>query len=74
MAIVKVLEEPHDCQMVSQIGDDGILYVALWGGLYSDKGGLAAFDISDPADMFELSHVFSKKMYKANRLSLPFRK
>jgi hypothetical protein len=70
MAIVKVLEEPHYCQMVSQIGDDGILYVALWGGLYSDKGGLAAFDINDPENIFELSHVFNEQMYKANRVKL----
>ena len=70
MKIVKTLEEPHYCQMVSQIGDDGILYVALWGGSFSEKGGLASFDISDPENIFELSHVFNKQMYKANRVKL----
>ena len=70
MTIVKTLEEPHYCQMVSQIGDDGVLYVALWGGLDSDKGGLAAFDISDPRNIFELSHVLNKGMYKANRVKI----
>ncbi len=70
MAIVKTLEEPHYCQMVSQIGDDGVLYVALWGGPYSDEGGLAAFSISDPRNTFELSHVINKEMYKANRVKI----
>ena len=70
MAIVKTLDEPHYCQMVSEIGDDGVLYVALWGGPYGDKGGLAAFDISDPSDIYELSHVFNEEMYKANRVKI----
>lgn len=70
MNIVKTLDGPHYCQMVSEIGDDGILYAALWGGLYSDKGGLAAFDVSDPRNMHELSHVFSKDMAKANRVKI----
>ena len=70
MEIARILEEPHYCQMVSQIGDDGILYVALWGGLHSNKGGLAAFEITDPKNIFELSHVFSEEMYKANRVKL----
>lgn len=70
MNIVKTLDGPHYCQMVSEIGDDGILYAALWGGLYSDKGGLAAFDVSDPRNIHELSHVFSKDMAKANRVKI----
>lgn len=70
MEIVKTLDEPHYCQMVSEIGDDGILYAALWGGLYSDKGGLAAFDVSDPMNIHELSHVFNKDMAKANRVNI----
>jgi len=70
MTIVKTFDQPHYCQMVSEIGDDGVLYVALWGGSYSDKGGLAAFDISDPKNIYELSHVFSKDMYKANRVKI----
>ncbi len=70
MKIVKTLDEPHYCQMVSEIGDDGILYAALWGGLYSDKGGLAAFDVSDPRNIHEISHVFSKDMAKANRVKI----
>jgi hypothetical protein len=61
---------PHYCQMVSEIGDDGILYAALWGGLYSNKGGLAAFDVSDPMSIHELSHVFNKDMAKANRVNI----
>jgi len=70
MKIVKTLDEPHYCQMVSEIGDDGVLYVALWGSLYGDKGGLAAFDVSDPRNIHELSHVFSKDMAKANRVKI----
>lgn len=70
MKIVKTLDEPHYCQMVSEIGDDGVLYAALWGGLYGDKGGLAAFDVSDPRNIHELSHVFSKDMAKANRVKI----
>lgn len=70
MTIVRTLDEPHYCQMVSEIGDDGVLYVALWGDLYGDKGGLAAFDISDPKNIYELSHVFNKDMCKANRVKI----
>ena len=55
---------------VSEIGDDGALYVALWGGAYGDKGGLAAFDITDPWNIHELSHVFNEEMYKANRVKI----
>ena len=70
MAIVKTLDEPHYCQMVSEIGEDGVLYVALWGGPFGDKGGLAAFDISDPWNIYEFSHVFNEEMYKANRVKI----
>jgi hypothetical protein len=70
MKIVKTLDEPHYSQMVSEIGGDGVLYVSLWGGLFSDKGGLAAFDVSDPRNIHELSHVFSKGMGKANRVKI----
>jgi len=66
MKIVKTLDKPYDCQMVSEIDDDGILYTALWG----DKGGLATFDISNPKNIHELSHVISKDMAKANRVKI----
>jgi hypothetical protein len=70
MTIVNTLDEPHYCQMVSEIGDDGVLYAALWGDLYSDIGGLAAFDVSDPRNLYELSHVFTEDMAKANRVKI----
>ena len=66
MKIVKTLDKPYDCEMVSEIDDEGILYAALWG----DKGGLATFDISNPKKIHELSHVVSKDMAKANRVNI----
>ncbi len=68
MKIVKTLDEAHYGQMVSEIGNDGILYAALWGAVDSDKGGLAAFDISDPGNIDEINYIFSKDMAKANRV------
>jgi hypothetical protein len=61
-AIVKTLIQPYYLQMVSSstespllnsVLDENVLYTALWG----DKGGLATFNMSDPANLHELSHI-----------------
>ena len=66
MKIIKTLDKPYAREMVSEIDDKGILCTALWG----DKGGLATFDISNPKNIHELSHVVSKYMGKANRVKI----
>lgn len=63
---IKTLTKSYYLQMCpSTTKNASILFMALWG----DKcGGLASFDITDPANIKELSHTCSIESAKANRV------
>ncbi|ASG68896.1 hypothetical protein CDV26_11370 [Francisella halioticida] len=64
----KAITKPYYLQMCSNIAKNSdILYMALWG---SKCRGLASFNIKDPANIKELSHICTKQSAKANRVRI----
>ncbi|WP_150467860.1 LVIVD repeat-containing protein [Francisella sp. SYW-9] len=64
----KTITKPYYLQMCpSTAKNSDVLYMALWGG---KCGGLASFDIKDPANIKELSHTCTQQSAKANRVRI----
>ncbi|MED7788853.1 hypothetical protein [Francisella sp. 19X1-34] len=64
----KTITKPYYLQMCpSTAKNSNVLYMALWG---SKCGGLASFDIKDPANIKELSHTCTQQSGKANRVRI----
>ncbi|QIW10994.1 hypothetical protein [Francisella sp. LA112445] len=64
----KTIIEPYYLQMCpSTAKNSDVLYMALWGG---KCGGLASFNIKDPANIKELSHTCTQQSAKANRVRI----
>jgi hypothetical protein len=68
MRIAASLQEPEYRQLVSEMSprEPDLLYAALW----DDPGGLAIFDVSEPARFHEVGSVVSAELAHANRVKL----
>lgn len=68
MVAVGSLSDPDYRQMVSEMRatQPGVLFAALWG----DPGGLAAFDVADPARVRLLDKQVRPELRRSNRVKL----
>jgi hypothetical protein len=68
MSVVESLSDAAYRQMVSEMKPyhPDLLYVALW----NDPGGLAVFDVSDPADFRPLGSLVRGDLARSNRVKL----
>jgi hypothetical protein len=68
MSVVRSLSDATYRQMVSEMNPDhpDLLYVALW----NDFGGLAVFDVADPADFRPLGSLVRSDLARSNRVKL----